>query len=145
KINLRLLDALDSVKTSAVVNLINDKLDEVAARINELRAELGKQESRVSDLIRLNQGAVNDFLRSAGYRYTVKIEKTTESYRMILEHADYSGHLESADRHLSYGEKNAFALVLFMHHVRKERPDLVVLDDPVSSFDKTKKYAILRS
>jgi ABC-type dipeptide/oligopeptide/nickel transport system ATPase subunit len=143
KIDLPLLDALNSEKTASVVGLINDKLDEVAGRINELRAELGKQESRVSDLIKVNQGAVNEFLRSAGYRYTVKIEKTEDSYRMIVEHEDSSGHLESANRHLSYGEKNAFALVLFMHHVRKDRPDLVVLDDPVSSFDKTKKYAIL--
>ena len=41
------------------------------------------------------------------------------------------------------GERNAFALVLFMHQVRRDAPDLVVLDDPVSSFDKTKKFAIL--
>ena len=143
KINLPLLDALNSEKTASVVGLINDKLDEVAERINELRAELGKQKKRVSDLIKANQDAINEFLRSAGYRYTVKIEKTKDSYRMIVEHDDSSGHLESANRHLSYGEKNAFALVLFMHHVRKEQPDLVVLDDPVSSFDKTKKYAIL--
>jgi energy-coupling factor transporter ATP-binding protein EcfA2 len=143
KIDLPLLDAFNSEKTASVVGLINDKLDEVAGRINELRAELGKQKSRVSDLIKVNQDAVNEFLRSAGYRYTVKIENTEDSYRMIVEHQDSPGHLESANRHLSYGEKNAFALVLFMHHVRKERPDLVVLDDPVSSFDKTKKYAIL--
>lgn len=143
KIDLPLLDAFNSEKTASVVGVINDKLDEVAGRINELRAELGKQKRRVSDLIKVNQDAVNEFLRSAGYRYTVKIEETEDSYRMIVEHADFPGHLESANRHLSYGEKNAFALVLFMHHVRKERPDLVVLDDPVSSFDKTKKYAIL--
>lgn len=143
KIDLPLLDAFNSEKTASVVGVINDKLDEVAGRINELRAELGKQKRRVSDLIKVNQDAVNEFLRSAGYRYTVKIEETEDSYRMIVEHADSPGHLESANRHLSYGEKNAFALVLFMHHVRKERPDLVVLDDPVSSFDKTKKYAIL--
>lgn len=143
KINLPLLDALNSPKTSSVVALINDKLDEVAGHINELRAQLGQQRSRVAALIKVNQDAVNEFLRSAGYRYTVRIEETENSYRMIVEHEDSSGHLESANRHLSYGEKNAFALVLFMHHVRKERPDLVVLDDPVSSFDKTKKFAIL--
>lgn len=143
KIDLPLLDALDSPKTASVVGLINDKLDDVAGHINELRAELGKQRGRVSALIKVNQGAVNEFLRSAGYRYSVKIEESGQSYRMIVEHEDSAGHLESASRHLSYGEKNAFALVLFMHHVRKERPDLVVLDDPVSSFDKTKKFAIL--
>ncbi|WP_368681898.1 AAA family ATPase [Mycobacterium intracellulare] len=143
KIDLPLLDALNSEKTASVVSLINGKLDEVAVRINELHESLGRQNSRVADLIRRNQRAINEFLRSAGYRYSVRIEDTKDSYRMIVEHEDSSGHLESADRHLSYGEKNAFALVLFMHHVRKEKPDLVVLDDPVSSFDKTKKFAII--
>ena len=76
-------------------------------------------------------------------KYAVRIEPSGDSYRMILEHHDAAGHLEAAARHLSFGERNAFALVLFMHHVRRDRPDLVVLDDPVSSFDKTKKFAIL--
>jgi hypothetical protein len=62
---------------------------------------------------------------------------------MIVEHQDAPGHLEDAGSHLSFGERNAFALVLFMHQVRRDAPDLVVLDDPVSSFDKTKKFAIL--
>ena len=62
---------------------------------------------------------------------------------MKLVHQDYSEHLESASQHLSYGERNAFALVLFMHQVLRDKPDLAVLDDPVSSFDKSKKFAIL--
>ena len=45
--------------------------------------------------------------------------------------------------HLSYGERNAFALVLFMYDALKTNPDLIVLDDPISSFDKNKKYAIV--
>ena len=62
---------------------------------------------------------------------------------MIVEHQDAPGHLADVGSHLSFGERNAFALVLFMHQVRRDAPDLVVLDDPVSSFDKTKKFAIL--
>jgi energy-coupling factor transporter ATP-binding protein EcfA2 len=143
KIDLSLLRALDSEATTTLVVLINDKLDEVAARINEVRAHIGRQKSRVARIIKDNQDDINQFLRSAGYRYSVRIEPNAESYRMIVEHEDTPGHLETASRHLSYGEKNAFALVLFMHQVRQERPDLVVLDDPVSSFDKTKKFAIL--
>ncbi len=44
---------------------------------------------------------------------------------------------------MSYGERNAFALVLFMFDAVKVQPDLIVLDDPISSFDKNKKYAII--
>ncbi|WP_454111358.1 AAA family ATPase [Microbacterium aurum] len=143
KIDLALLHALNSKATQSVVSLINSKLDEVSAQINEIRRGIGEQKTRVARLIKANQDAINEFLRSAGYRYTVRIEPQADSYRMLLEHQDAPGHLESAADHLSYGEKNAFALVLFMHHVQREKPDLVVLDDPVSSFDKTKKFAIL--
>lgn len=143
KIDLGLLHALNSETTQTVVDLINKRLDEVAAQINSIRQRIGEQKTRVAKLIKLNQDAINDFLRSAGYRYTVRIEARDDSYRMLLEHQDAPGHLETAAAHLSYGEKNAFALVLFMHQVQRERPDLVVLDDPVSSFDKTKKFAIL--
>jgi hypothetical protein len=122
---------------------MNDRLDRVAAQIGEIKARVGIQQTRVARLIRENQDAINEFLTSAGYEYAVRIEPSADSYRMILEHNDAPGHLEAASRHLSYGERNAFALVLFMHHVRRDEPDLVVLDDPVSSFDKTKKFAIL--
>ncbi|TOA22982.1 AAA family ATPase, partial [Vibrio parahaemolyticus] len=44
---------------------------------------------------------------------------------------------------LSFGERNAFAIVLFMYECLSKKPDLIILDDPISSFDKNKKYAIL--
>lgn len=143
KIDLKYLSALDSSATQSVVHLINGKLDEVATRINDVQREVGQQKHRVKRLIETNQASINAFLKSAGYRYEVRIEPSGESYRMLLEHQDAPGHLEAASSHLSYGEKNAFAMVLFMHDVQHKEPDLVVLDDPVSSFDKTKKFAIL--
>lgn len=143
ELDLSLLDALDSADTHAVVDLINQKLEETGAKVNDIRGQIGKQKARVASLIKTNQSDINGFLDSAGYRYEVRIEPSAESYRMILQHKDSSGHIETAAQHLSYGERNAFALVLFMHHVRRDNPDLVVLDDPVSSFDKTKKFAIL--
>lgn len=143
KIDLELLDALNSEGTQAVVRDMNAKLDDVGQRINEIKRRVGIQKTQVAKSIARNQEEINEYLRSAGYKYTVRIEARGDSYRMIFEHQDAPGHLEAASSHLSYGERNAFALVLFMHQVRREAPDLVVLDDPISSFDKTKKFAIL--
>ena len=47
------------------------------------------------------------------------------------------------EKHLSWGEKNAFALVLFMYYALSKNPNLIILDDPISSFDGNKKYAII--
>ncbi len=143
KIDLDLLDALNSEATQGVVGDMNAELDRVAERINDIKERVGIQKTRVAKAIKRNEDEINEFLRSAGYRYAVRIESSGTAYRMILEHQDTPGHLETAADHLSFGERNAFALVLFMHQVRSDKPDLVVLDDPVSSFDKTKKFAIL--
>lgn len=143
KIDLELLDALNSDAAKTVVKDMNEQLDEVAAQINEIKRSVGTQKAQVAKSIKRNQDEINEYLRSAGYKYGVEIRSSGDSYRMILEHQDAPGHLEAAGNHLSFGERNAFALVLFMHQVRRDAPDLVVLDDPVSSFDKTKKFAIL--
>lgn len=143
KIELDLLDAFNHEGTQSVVGALNDELDHVAEKITDIKRRIGIQNTQVARSIGSNQEEVNEYLRSAGYKYAVRIESSGDSYRMILEHHDAPGHLEAAGNHLSFGERNAFALVLFMHHVRRDKPDLVILDDPVSSFDKTKKFAIL--
>jgi energy-coupling factor transporter ATP-binding protein EcfA2 len=143
KIELELLDALSSEATQEIVGMMNAQLDHVAQQINKIKRRVGIQKAQVAKSIERNQDEINEYLRSAGYKYAVRIESSGDSYRMILEHQDAPGHLEAAGSHLSFGERNAFALVLFMHQVRRDAPDLVVLDDPVSSFDKTKKFAIL--
>lgn len=142
KIELELFDALNSEATQGVVGTMNAELDRVAQQINTIKRRVGIQKAQVAKSIERNQDEINEYLRSAGYKYAVRIESSGDSYRMILEHQDAPGHLEAAGSHLSFGERNACALVLFMHQVHRDEPDLVVLDDPVSSFDKTKKFAI---
>ena len=85
-------------------------------------------------------------MKYAGYNYFIDIKEDTNnsSYKMQLIHNDFvESDIDNAKNHLSYGEKNAFALILFMYEVLKNNPDLIILDDPISSFDKNKKFAIM--
>ena len=134
---------MDSKETRNVVDPINAQLQQLSAQVEVLKGNINKHKSRIDKAIEANEESINGFLESAGYKYSVRIIPETESYKMKLIHDDFSEHIESATKHLSYGEKNAFSLVLFMHQVLSENPDLVVLDDPISSFDKNKKFAIL--
>ena len=143
QINLDFLGKLNSEDTKYVVNPINTKLQELSEKVGELKGKINKHKNQIEKSIVENQDGINEFLNSAGYKYNVVIKSEADSYRMKLTHRDSVEYIETASQHLSYGEKNAFAMVLFMHQVLKERPDLVILDDPVSSFDKTKKFAIL--
>lgn len=143
KIDIGLIAKLNSDDTKAVVDPVNEKLQSLIGRIGELKGKINKQKRQIERSIVDNQENINGFLRSAGYKYSVIIKAEADSYKMKLVHRDFNEHIESAAQHLSYGEKNAFALVLFMHQVISEKPGLAILDDPVSSFDKTKKFAIL--
>ncbi len=143
KINLDMIDKLDSEDTRKVTDPINTQLDVLIKQIGILKGSINKHKSRIKAAIEKNQDSINSFLKSAGYKYAVTIIPEPDSYKMKLVHEDFDGHVDTASEHLSYGEKNAFALVLFTHQVLSENPDIIILDDPISSFDKNKKFAIL--
>lgn len=143
KIDLGMIGKLDSPDTRKVVDPINTELEELLKTVTTLKAQVGQHKTRIRKIIQENQNSINGFLKSAGYRYTVSIVAEPDSYKMKLAHDDLDEHIEMASKYLSYGERNAFALVLFMHDVGSKKPNLVVLDDPISSFDKNKKFAIL--
>lgn len=143
KIDLGMIDKLDSGETRAVTDPINAQLEKLIEQVGNVKGKINKHKAKIKKNIEENQESINGFLKSAGYKYSVKIISEPDSYKMKLEHADLSDFIDSASNHLSYGEKNAFALVLFMHQVHSEDPDIVILDDPISSFDKNKKFAIL--
>ncbi|OOY34026.1 hypothetical protein BOV88_12090 [Solemya velum gill symbiont] len=143
RIDLSLIARLNSVDTKSVVDPVNTKLQELAEKVGVLKGKINKHKKLIERTVEENQDGINGFLKSAGYKYSVVIKSEAESYKMKLVHQEHDQHIEAATQHLSYGERNAFALILFMYQVLREKPGLAVLDDPVSSFDKTKKFAIL--
>ncbi len=143
KIELEYINKLDSEQTRSVTDPINSQLEDLMTDIGTLTGKVNIHKSKIKKTIQENQESINGFLKSAGYKYSVRIISELNSYKMKLEHEDSEEYVKSASTHLSYGEKNAFALVLFMHQVLSDNPDIVILDDPISSFDKNKKFAIL--
>ncbi|HIE0911387.1 MULTISPECIES: AAA family ATPase [Serratia] len=142
KLNLDFFTQLKSDETSRISNVINESLDTLIARAGPLQGKLNQQRDKVRQLVRKHQEDINNFLAYAGYRYRVRITEDAQP-RLQLEHIDHTDVVSGGSQYLSYGERNAFALVLFMYECLSKRPDLIVLDDPISSFDKNKKFAIL--
>lgn len=143
KIKVEYLPDLDSLETRKIVDAINASLDIVLAKAGQLQGAINIQKGIIKKTIEANNDEINTFLKYAGYKYLVDIEANGETYKMRLKHPECNGAIENGAQHLSYGEKNAFSLVLFMYQAIAENPDLVVLDDPISSFDRNKKFAIL--
>lgn len=143
KIDLDYLPDLNSRSTSAIVEKVNNSIDSVLDKVGKLQGEVAQQTAAIRNTIKANTAEINDFLKCAGYKYCVDVEYADQSYKMRLRHIDSPKVVNSGSQHLSYGEKNAFALVLFMFECLSKQPSIIILDDPISSFDRNKKYAVI--
>ena len=143
-IDINLYTHLQSESISDKVDQVNESIQQLLQKAGELQGKINLQKSLVNNLVDQNKTAINKFLCNAGYRYKVDlIEDEGKKHRLKLIHLDLDNEVKDVKACLSYGERNAFALVLFMFDALNDQPDLVVLDDPISSFDKNKKYAML--
>ncbi|HFD33343.1 MAG TPA: AAA family ATPase [Gammaproteobacteria bacterium] len=143
KLDLEFFSGLDSDKTKEAVSSINSSIDELIGQSGVLQGKINVLRKEMQKVIQKHQSDINDFLAYAGYRYKVEIAGDDSKSQLKLLHMDFGDHLSGGKQHLSFGERNAFAIVLFMYECLAKKPDLIILDDPISSFDKNKKYAIL--
>ena len=143
KIDLTYIPHLNTQFTVDKVTIINSAIDNLLTVVGQLQGAINRQKNEIRRTIDKYQVEINAFLKNAGYSYTVSIEESADhSYKLRLcfgNDTTFSG----VKSHLSYGERNAFALVLFMYQALYNQTNLFVLDDPISSFDQNKKFAIL--
>lgn len=146
KIETNELEFFDTELFNNICNTINKKIQNIYSQIDKLKAEVGAINGIIKTTIEQSKKEINDFLEIAGfdYRFDLIVEKEN-SAKTILKYCknDTMYDVENIDKHLSWGEKNAFALVLFMFYALSQHADLIILDDPISSFDDNKKYAIV--
>jgi ABC-type Mn2+/Zn2+ transport system ATPase subunit len=143
-IKLDRLSHLNSNKIAEIIIGINSSLEYMSREVMIFQKRVGEQRAHINKLINKNKSEINEFLIKAGYRYQVFFDANNSGFPMKLKHIDCEGSISEGRQHLSYGEKNAFSMLLFMYECLSKKPSLIVLDDPISSFDKNKKYAIMR-
>jgi ABC-type dipeptide/oligopeptide/nickel transport system ATPase subunit len=144
RIDIQLFYHLNSNATQQKVEIINRSIDELLKKAGELQGKINLQNRHIKELIEENNVEINGFLKNAGFNYHVNIvEDQKKQYSLKLIHDDIKDEVTDVKNHLSFGERNAFSIVLFMYDALKTGADLIILDDPISSFDKNKKYAII--
>jgi len=146
KINSASLDYFNSDKTKLLIGVVNSNIEKVLVEVDELKMAIGSLKGFVQACIKESTADINGFLESAGMNYRVEIAyNANEQSTTLLKYIGSKDQNEEVSRirqHLSWGERNAFALALFMFYAISKSPDLIILDDPISSFDSNKKYAI---
>lgn len=145
KINLSTFPDFESEPTRGKVEAINASLDGVLEKAGHLQGRVNQHKNLIRRTIDAYDQQINDFLHCAGYKYCVLIEEDPEKeFRLLLKHQDSEEEIKAPKTHLSFGERNALALVLFMYSALQIKDcDLIMLDDPVSSFDGNKQFAVL--
>lgn len=141
------IDYFTGEKTKCVITTINDQIDALLSQVRELQAEIGKSQKYVEDAIKDKQTDINELLSIAGFPYHFRIGiEGEEDARATLYYVPTDGSetpLVAPSDGLSWGERHAFALVMFMFDAIRQNADLIILDDPISSFDSNKKYALM--
>lgn len=143
----QLFDIFGGEKIEGVFDRINDKVQKLRTEVESLKREMGELKGIMQATIVASQTDINSFLKTAGINYELVIQTEDESNsRTILKQCftKEKTDVTKIRQHLSWGEKNAFSLILFMYYASLQNPDLIILDDPISSFDTNKKYAILQ-
>ena len=148
KISTNDLEYFNNENLIKSIDIINSSITEMLGKISDLQKEIGKMNSLVISKMSCCKKEINSFLKLAGFNYEFDIVKDGDEKNSItvLKYVNSDNEkiqVSDIEIHLSWGEKNAFALVLFMYYALSKNPNLIILDDPISSFDGNKKYAII--
>lgn len=148
KISTNDLEYFNNENLIKSIDIINSSITEMLGKISDLQKEIGKMNSLVISKMSCCKKEINSFLKLAGFNYEFDIVKDGDEKNSItvLKYVNSDNEkiqVSDIEKHLSLGEKNAFALVLFMYYALSKNPNLIILDDPISSFDGNKKYAII--
>ena len=137
----------NSNKTQDIYSTVNSKIESVLLKIGEIKAGTAALNKLVREYILESNADINEFLSLAGinYRFSLASDAEDTCFAKLIYQGTRSDLAEKANlrKCLSWGERNAISLVLFIYFANSKHADLIVLDDPISSFDKSKKFAII--
>lgn len=143
KIDIALVDNFNSSICSALAAEINKAVDAAMTNAGKLIGLVKRQKLHLAAALKDRCEEINSFLTEAGYPYSVNIPGAEDGKCAVRLVHTSQWEVPDSREALSYGEKNAFALVFFAYECMSKKPDLVILDDPISSFDGAKRYALL--
>ena len=100
-----------------IVDEINNSIEELRKEAIDIKAAMGKLQSVLKQTVATSQNDINNFLESAGITYQVGINLDENGQAIATLQYIHNKKLVEVDKirkHLSWGERNAFSLVLFM-------------------------------
>ncbi|QDJ13675.1 hypothetical protein CEP45_07370 [Mergibacter septicus] len=134
-------------KINSLVEEVDLKIKELKEKTSAIKKMFLKCQEKMDALIENRKEDINNFFMIAGFPYKFVLKSSGENNAtcyLVPNNAWEDDKIENPENHLSWGEKNAFSLVMFMFETVSDDSDLIVLDDPITSFDKNKKFAVTK-
>lgn len=125
-----------------VFPMLKNEIKSLNKKINQLKTNVLNAQINTKRVLAYKLNQINGIIETFGIPY--KIEATYK-YPKITEYKLY--HIEdlqkeNREKGLSSGEKKIIALIFFILENSKLNPDLIILDDPVSSYDDNRRLSI---
>lgn len=137
---------VNDLSNNNLIDKINTELDKISAELDEVIGVIEVSTKKLLKTLNLNAQLINEFLRITGIPYEICFEnRGANNISSILKFRNKDKVIENRLNYLSYGEANTLALILFVlqaKNMHKGQNVLFVLDDPISSYDNYKRYAI---
>lgn len=123
---------------------LREATDEINARATEVKSLLGKMKAAFDRLVNTKCNELNHKLLQFGvpYRFELSManrDEKTASYRLVHINARNSTDMRES---LSFGERNLITLILFL---QDEENDVMLIDDPASSYDDYRRTQIFKA
>ena len=114
KISYENLEYFNNKTLTKSIDEINSSIDEMIGKISDLQKEIGKMNSLVISKMSSCKKEINSFLKLAGFNYEFDIikdgdEKNSITILKYVNSEDEKIQVSDIEKHLSWGEKNAFA------------------------------------
>lgn len=138
---------IEKLKISTTLKRLYPDISEAFTEFNNqyvtIRKSLGTVKSESNKLINKNIKKINDHLYYLGINYKFKkvsINEDSKSADYIIVHKNDTNNSKDRVEGLSYGERNLIGMVLFLCAHGKD--EIVIIDDPASSFDEYRRKVI---
>lgn len=123
-------------------DVISEAFEKLAKEKTTLIKQSGIINHKLVSSLKGNTNILNEFCKLTGIPYEFKVKKVKNNLRVIMYYKKTENIVSSPNQHLSYGEKNALASMIFALIAKQQNTELLIFDDPFSSFDEHKRHYI---
>ncbi len=123
---------------------LKDKVRKLRNQTRRLKGTVIATQNKTKAILNRKLNSINKLLKSFGIPYEIQAkyrQSRIESYK--LYHTNDTKKVERM-RGLSTGERKIISIIFYILEMKNDNKSLIVLDDPVSSYDENRRFSLFK-